>query len=670
MGLCCNLELLSLARRNIHNPISVENALTASALPQLPQVSFYTSLHYFWRVCLLLLTGLLSNCAMVSVSNVDSRDYVKQRRGDVLTTGELSQYTGTVLQILGQNERSCQRQAADCAEMLSTAMGLTSEQRLSAMSELWLYQALWYGKPRNKDILAELDAYVMSARYAYAYLFYSGTAPYNRLFEDRQTQVRDYYNFAVQQAATMLFAQQQRRWLEESTTILQTNSWQLRSLLQHQRFREQALPEQLIPANTLTFHGIRNQYRRDGLGAELVAVSQNTMQIDFEHGFSELPVPVVTALLSFGGETLEEVLATDQATLHLLDPLQQSQVTVAGAKIPLTANFTAGYGLWLARSDFSRQAFWNLMGASDSLAQPHVFLMQPYDPKRKIIIMLHGIASSPEAWVNTANEVLGDETLRENYQLWQLYYPTNLPLVLNLQTIRDSIVQTLQHFDPQAQAPASQDIVIIGHSMGGVLARLLVSDSGEAILHAMVEQRELDEQRQQRFFNRFRDDLTFTAVPGVTRAVFIAAPHRGTAVANYRLAKWLASLITLPVAVLDSFTQAAEMLTDPEATDKPRPVRFTSIDNLSDKDPFIVASARLPIKPQVRYHSIIGVEQPALPVDQQSDGVVPYLSAHLEQAESEMIIRSGHSVQETSAAILEMRRILHQHLAEFPKTTD
>jgi len=624
--------------------------------------------HRLWGLstCVVLL-GALTGCATVSVDTVDSRDYVKQRRGDVLTTGELSQYTGVVLQILGQDEKSCQRQASQCAEMLSTAMGLTTEQRLSTMAELWLHQALWYGRPRQKDLLAELDAYVMSARYAYAYLFYSGVAPYDRLFADRQTQVRDYYNFAVQQAATLLFAQEQRRWLAESTTVLHTNKWQLRSLLQHQRFREQGLPEQLLPANNWSFRGLRNQYRRDGLGAELVAIGKNSQRWQSEQGFSELPVPVVTALLSFGGETLEEVLNTNQATLHVLDPLQQRDVKIAGNPVPLAANFTAGYGLWLARSDFSRQAFWNLMGTNDALAEPHLFLMQPYDPDRKIIVMLHGIASSPEAWVNTANEVLGDDTLRENYQVWQLYYPTNLPLVINVQSIRQSIHQALQHFDPSGSAAASQDMVLVGHSMGGLLSRLLVSNSGEQVLQRILAQRHMSVERKAEFYERFHQDLTFNALPGVTRAIFVAAPHRGTSVADNRLARWLAGLITLPVAVLERFAQAAELLADPDDADSTNVVRFTSIENLSNKDGFIIAAADLPINPAVRYHSIIGVEQPALPITEQSDGVVPYLSAHLEGAESEMIIRSGHSVQETSAAILEIRRILHQHLAELPR---
>lgn len=104
--------------------------------------------------------------------------------------------------------------------------------------------------------------------------------------------------------------------------------------------------------------------------------------------------------------------------------------------------------------------------------------MQPYDPDRHVVIMLHGLASSPEAWINVANEVLGDENLRRNYQVWQLYYPTNLPLALNNATIRNVIEQTLQHFDPDQTARASHDVVLVGHSMGGVLSRLMVSTSG------------------------------------------------------------------------------------------------------------------------------------------------------------------------------------------------
>lgn len=606
--------------------------------------------------------ALLTGCAMVSVSSVDSRDYVKQRRGDVLTTGEFSQYSLAVLQILGQERGDCEKQAADCAEMLHTALGLTMPQRLSAMSELWMYQALALGKRPLQGSEEEVNAYLMSARYAYAYLFFSGVAPTQRVFEDRQTQVRDYYNFAVQQVAVLLFEHQNK--VKQQSGRYQIADWQIDTEFQHSRYHPQRLPEQLLPAAALSFKGIRNQFRRDGLGAELVAVADTSVKA--ENVFSMLPTPIVTALLAFNGNTLSQLLSSDSVTLALLDPLQQTSFQTNVAKVPLAANFTAGYGLWLARSDFSRQAFRNLMGSASALQSPHIFMLQPYDPNRKIILMLHGIASSPEAWVNTANEVLGDAALRERYQLWQLYYPTNLPLVLNLQSIRETVLTTLQTVDPTGTAVASDDMVIIGHSMGGLLARLLVSEDDGAFLDRLSELLHLDPQRKRRLANRFSAELTITPLPGVTRAVFIAAPHRGTSVADYRLARWLAGLITLPVKVIEKVQQFAEVVLDPDQQIEAPKVRFTSIDNLSERDSFIRASVVLPLHSKVRYHSIIAVEKPALPIEQQSDGVVPYLSAHLAGAESEMVIRSGHSVQETSAAILEIRRILYQHLTELP----
>ncbi|MFW2551471.1 alpha/beta hydrolase, partial [Klebsiella pneumoniae] len=88
-----------------------------------------------------------------------------------------------------------------------------------------------------------------------------------------------------------------------------------------------------------------------------------------------------------------------------------------------------------------------------------------------------GLASSPEAWINVANEVLGDEELRVRYQIWQVYYPTNLPLPYNNAEIRKALTETFRHFDPDRKAIASNNIVVIGHSMGGVLGRLLVSSS-------------------------------------------------------------------------------------------------------------------------------------------------------------------------------------------------
>jgi len=145
--------------------------------------------------------------------------------------------------------------------------------------------------------------------------------------------------------------------------------------------------------------------------------------------------------------------------------------------------------------------------------------------------------------------------------------------------------------------------------------------------------------------------------------IFIAAPHKGTPFAESTLARWAAGIVAVPFSVLGRLTDVAQLIIDPSSAKPASLIRpLTSIDNLRSSDPFIRLVADLPISPQVRYHSIIGNNTPKVPLADSSDGVVPYASSHLEGAESELVVPSGHSVQETPAAILEIRRIMHLHL--------
>ena len=128
-----------------------------------------------------------------------------------------------------------------------------------------------------------------------------------------------------------------------------------------------------------------------------------------------MPSPTVTALIRFPGETLAEVLSTSELVVAAYDPYQNAQVDVHEQDVPLAANFTAGYGLWLARSGFARQSFRSCFGSERGIDHPHLYLMQPYDPNKRILLMVHGLASSPEAWVNVANELMGDEELRQAF---------------------------------------------------------------------------------------------------------------------------------------------------------------------------------------------------------------------------------------------------------------
>jgi pimeloyl-ACP methyl ester carboxylesterase len=242
-------------------------------------------------------------------------------------------------------------------------------------------------------------------------------------------------------------------------------------------------------------------------------------------------------------------------------------------------------------------------------------------------------------------------------------YPTNAPIAFNHQNIRAAIEQTLRHFDPSGTALASSEIVLVGHSMGGVLARLMVSSSGDAVKPAFLEEQGLDEDQLGGVGAELAPYLEFEPMPQVTRAVFIAAPHRGTAFADRRLARWVAGLVLLPHDLLDTLTNLNQSLAALGADQAGAPTLRVpnSIQNLSDQSLVLRLADTMPISHQVQYHSIIANNTPDRPLEDSNDGVVPFRSAHLNGAESEKVIESGHSVQETPAAILELRRILRTH---------
>ncbi|WXL26825.1 alpha/beta fold hydrolase [Ectopseudomonas mendocina] len=612
----------------------------------------------------------LVGCAGVKVNTIQNDDYLNQRRGDVLSTGELSTSARTSLQVVGISDKQCRKNLSQCRAALDQNGGVVDEVRLAALSELWLLEGLKAGRTMPAEV--RINAYLQSARYAFAYLFFTERSTEQRALEDRQTQVRDYYNFASQEALTQLFVLYKGRPPQSETGDgrfrIQLGEWTIRGTMKGVRLAEgRQLPKELIPASALSFAGLRNQYRRDGLGAELVAVTRDRVinSHSDKQPWSETPFPALTSVIRFPGRTLDAVLKSKTAILTGYDPYRTSHFKVAGHAVPLAANYTSGYGLWLARSGFARQSLLTLIGRGEVLETPHVHMLQPYDPNRRIIIMLHGLASSPEAWINVANEVLGDEQLRNHYQIWQVYYPTNHPIAFNNRAVRSAIQKTLEHFDPSGNAKASHDVVLIGHSMGGVLSRLLVSSSGNQMWNGFLAKYALDKTRSEKAQAKIGPYLQFEPMPQVSRAIFAAAPHRGTPFAEKRVSRWASGLVKLPFSVLDRFAEIAQVLVDPNSASPVALNRgFNSIDNLSNLDPFIRATADLPISPKVHYHSIIGNYTPEVPLLRSNDGVVPYSSSHLDGAESEKVIPSWHSVQETPEAILEIRRILHEHLKE------
>jgi pimeloyl-ACP methyl ester carboxylesterase len=636
--------------------------------------------------------SLLAGCSIlqqfedrVTVNTVKPSEYIARKRGDILTGGKISQATLETINVAALEDlcSASDRPPSDCRRALARATFVDEERRLSALSELWVQQAvLLRSEKQVRTDDEQIDAWLEAARHAFAYLFFTERNPGQRAFEDRQTQVRDYYNLAVQEVSSILFVRQRSNGdADDPNAVIRVGTWLIKpDLSQLPKSRGQQQLKELIPASTIAFTGLRSEYRRDGFGAELVAVIEAQKSASThaavgqvnrvmrrprqrEASWSAMPYRVLTALAHFPGRTVTEILSTRDVTIPVYDPYERGQLKINEEEVPLAGQFTAGYGLWLARSGFARQSIRSLLGREQSIERPHLYLMQPYDPTRRVVVLIHGLASSPEAWVNVANEIMGDERLRQRYQIWQIYYPTSFPVAVSHFQIRNTIQSVLQHFDPDRTAPASRDMVLVGHSMGGLIARLMVSSSESSALSQLIEKSDISSRRKPRLQARFGELIKFEPMPQVRRAIFLAAPHQGTPVARNRLSMLLAQIIRLPLTVLQDI---ADPGSDGEpAADRQKPIHLpNSIDNLRDDDQFIRAAANIPISKDVKYHSIIARASADGALDDSSDGLVPYHSAHLPGAVSEKVIVSGHSVQETASAILELRRILHADLVE------
>ena len=624
---------------------------------------------------------LSSGCAMVTMKQVAPTEYLANKRGDVLTSGKLSAASQETLSVIGMDVAQCEKDVATCQKTLEDTDVLPEEQRLSAQSELWVKTALALTpKPKDREKTpmsdAALDAWLEAARYAYAYLFFSGRTPSDRAFEDRQTQVRDYYNYAAEQTASVVFKRSRESALEgeDYNAAVAGERWTLTS--DFDELRMQSIPTRMVSASAVSFAGLRSTYRRDGFGAELVVIMDPPKLVAPADGekaeipqYSEMSAINATALLRFKGDNLQQVLDTTQVLFDVYSPESTESVDLHGEKVPLAGNFTAAYGLWLAQSGFATQSLRTLFGMSEGIGAPHMYLMQPWDPNRRIIFMLHGLGSSPEAWVNVANEIMGDPELRRHFQVWQVYYPTNAPIALNRYEINQAFNNTLKHFDPTGSTPAAKDMVFIGHSMGGVLARLLVTSSGDVLWNDLLANYDLKGERLKRVEAKLGPLLHFTAEPNVERVIFIAAPHKGTDIAGNRLGRLIGRLVRLPITILGKFEDVFLTLQESESANSTTKLQIpNSIDNLKASDPFVKAAGALPITPGLKYHSIIAQRKPEVPLQQSDDGLVPYWSAHLDGAVSEKVIISGHSVQETPQAVLEIRRILREDLKEVGDT--
>lgn len=224
--------------------------------------------------------------------------------------------------------------------------------------------------------------------------------------------------------------------------------------------------------------------------------------------------------------------------------------------------------------------------------------------------------------------------------------------------LRRALHNIVNELDPNGKDPALRPMVIAGHSQGGLLTKLMAINSGnrfwEIVSSEPFDQVEMAAEPRA----LLREAEFFDPVPNLKRVVFIATPHRG----SYQATGWVLNLVNRLIRLPGNLvSQLGDLLVNPAFAHLHISRLPTSVDNMSPGHPFLRALNDLPIDPGITAHSIIAVLGDG-PLTGRTDGVVAYVSAHIEGVESEKVVRSGHSTQANPETINEMRRILREHI--------
>ncbi len=536
---------------------------------------------------------------------------------------------------------------AELHQAMVTAQG--DPDLLFALAEL----SFLHGQAMKKP-----DYSLAAAIYAYAFLFPEGEGKAPGRFDPRLRLAADLYNGALAAG----FAS-----VDRAEVVPRGGTFPLPFGAIEVAFDPAALVAgdreltRFTPMDELAVEGLTMRYRWPGLGAPLAAATRplESAPPGRDMVAPRLQVPV-TALLRIPDARRTLVQGTPLAgrlELHL--PWDAEAVTIAGEQVPLENEPTAALALTLTGVPVFEIETFGFLGRISGLLRerPPLVSTTPYKPGLIPVVFVHGTASSIVRWMEMYNRLQADPDLRSRFQFWFFQYDSGNPIALSSLRLREALTAAVARLDPDGTDPALHRMVLIGHSQGGLLVKMQAIHSGERIWNGVsrvpFDQVQLSDETRA----LLRRGLFVEPLPEVSRVVFICTPQRGSYVAGHAIiANLVRRLLTLPFTLTGV---EADLARNPDAA-VAGAVMPSAVDNMSPEHPFILALQEIPVASSVTVNSIIAVEGDG-PVEQGDDGVVKYASAHIEPVESELVVKSGHSVQGNPHAIEEVRRILRLH---------
>lgn len=615
---------------------------------------------------LFVLAAASAGCSQRAIEPISDRQWFELSQRSALNSNQLSE----VSQLLLRRRDLVERYRKDPQSVINLLAGELcndpSRTRVSLVAELCYDQAS--RNRRESESEAAAGYYTAAMVYGYAYLFDAGLGEPPNIYDARFRLCCDLYNRSLAQLVEH-FQREGRLWngSGEVCCALGEVEWKL---------SDSALPwpaadfQQFLVAYRYRPVGLTNHYRLPGLGVPLIGLrppppaEKKTAQDAF------LPprgaVYPVTGLARVNGSLCDAAARAGklEIELALCDALDVYEEPIAGRSVPLEIDVTTPLAYLMDRAP--HQGIRALFDTVKYAPQRGLYMLEPCQRGKIPVVFVHGLMSDPLTWVPMLNELLADVEMRRHFQFWFYFYPTGYPIAYSAALFRDELSEAVRFCDPEQDDPEFRNVVLIGHSMGGVISRLMVQSSGDHLWRAFAgvpfESLDLDADDRE----LLRKMAFFEPLPFVTRAVFIAAPHRGSKLADIDLARFASNLIKLPLDLTGMMVDSMAALVR-IAPQSPSVQRFmksnpTSIESLSPDSPVASTTDEMQFNPNVVYYSIIGDRKEAGRIGG-TDGIVPYSSAHLPGAASELVVHATHTqATKVPLAVREVRRVLIEHL--------
>jgi pimeloyl-ACP methyl ester carboxylesterase len=575
----------------------------------------------------------------------------------------------------------------DCRPVLKRLQAI-NDREPSAEIAYAMSEVAFLGAKRleTHDKRATLDLYGASVLHACDYLFDPRFAATRNPYDPNYRRACDLYNGALESALRIVCANKELVPGATKTINTASGAWDITCTLQGGRWQPEDF-ERFEFVSDWKVNGLKNLYLTHGLGVPLIAVraakrdrlaAEPVAAKYYAPGLS-FPVTAFLRPLSKIDPSTGEVAGHNQCVLELYDPLSVDQTAIAGQRVPLESDLTTPLAYFLSRPEMNlgSLATAGLLRPDELLnqmrpGQPEpimgLYMVQPYEPGKIPVLMVHGLWSTPMTWMEMFNDLRSQPQIRNRYQFWFYLYPTAQPFWLSAAQLRRDLAKVRSVLDPRHEEPALDQTVLIGHSMGGLISRLQTVQSGDAFWRLVSSEPLAQIKAEPDVRQKLQETFFFEPSPSIRRVVTISTPFHGSNLSSQPTQWLLERLIDDLPRMLISRRQ--ELFRDnPGAFPQGSLLRIdTSIDALAPDAPVFAAllSSRRP--PWVRYHNIVGVRPqpswlPSLAAD--GDTVVSRSSAHAADAASEIIVPATHMTVHTHpAAVLEVRRVLLEHLAD------